>query len=229
MKAKSIYYFVLIPGIILLTNCTIEKRVFQKGYHIEWKKKKTKNTPSETSVSLIESSPKQAQPEERAASFPEKDSLSSIEKTAPEKPETTQSPVINKNNSTSSTEQLPEPERIEPNQIIYKKKTPGQTYMNENDATEVELFGVMSFGMYFAAIVFTLMGIIAFNSGYVVILAAFLLLLSLVFGIISVIRYRRNKERYRRNFFGYFGLIASMITITLGGFIVLLAFLAGSF
>ena len=101
--------------------------------------------------------------------------------------------------------------------------------MNENDATEVELFGVMSFGMYFAAIVFTLMGIIAFNSGYVVILAAFLLLLSLVFGIISVIRYRRNKERYRRNFFGYFGLIASMITITLGGFIVLLAFLAGSF
>ncbi|WP_300664531.1 hypothetical protein [Fluviicola sp.] len=229
MKAKSIYYFVLIPGIILLTNCTIEKRVFQKGYHLEWKKKTPKSIPSETSVSLIESSPEQAQTKEKATMFSENDSLLPVEKTVIEKPEGNESPATSKSNSVTSTEKLPEPERIEQDPSDHQKKTPNQTDMDESDAKEVELFGVMSFSMYFASIVFTLMGILAFNSGYVVIAAAFLLVLALVFGIISVIRYRRNKERYRRNFFGYFGLIASMVTITLGGLFVLLAFLAGSF
>lgn len=241
MKAKLISITTYVFVILLLTHCTIEKRVFQKGYHIEWKKKNAsesaRNEPekfSTASTNSVSHSDKQAQEEVVRNHIQEKDSVIFNKQASGEKPvstitNATSEPVVSYSKTNAS----------DPVTIITESSTeqaettpPDQKDDDLRLETEKKVFepvGFVSFGFYFLAIILGLFAIPALNALPFLVFSGLLFILSLVLGIISVVRYRRNKERYRRNFFGYFGLIASMITITLGGLFVLVAFLAGSF
>lgn len=225
MKIQSTTWILFILTSLLATNCTIEKRLFQPGYSIEWKKKIPQrdadeianrvsnkgNTPNSiigdsSSSNLIlasanfnqETLPTDKLPENIAESTEQLDTIIS-------------NPIAH-----SDVVSAPAPKKA-----IYRGET--------EDKKELELFGVMSFGLYFCSVIFTILAVFVFNLPvYLFALAGFMMLLSLIFGIISVDKSRRNKSKYYRNFFGYFGLIASVVTISLVIGFLILAFELGS-
>lgn len=242
MRAKLISITTCAFVILLLTHCTIEKRVFQKGYHIEWKKKHSsesaRNEPekfSTASTNSVSHSDKQAQEKEIVRNhIQEKDSVIFNKQASETKPvsaitNVTSEPIVSYSKTNAS----------DPVTIITESPTeqaettpPDQKDDDLRPETEKKVFepvGFVSFGFYFLAIILGLFAIPALNALPFLVFSGLLFILSLVFGIISVVRYRRNKELYHRNFFGYFGLIASMVTITLAGLLILVAVLAGSF
>ena len=80
--------------------------------------------------------------------------------------------------------------------------------------------GIASFVFYFLGLGLGLCAIVATNPIAVLGFTALLLLTALILGIISAVRFRRNRELYEGNFFGYFGLFASAGTLVLGIFIL---------
>lgn len=241
MNTKGILITTCALIFTLLTNCTIEKRVFQKGYYIEWKKKSSNERARNetTRLTSVSDAPdihpeKQLPKEITAQQDSEKDSVISSKKTSETKPVSiiitpTNEPAV----STRKTESS-DPVTITNDSPTEQVETtpPDQKDNDPRLETEPKVFepvGFVSFGFYFLAVMLGLFAIPALNALPFLVFSGVLLILSLTFGIISVIRYRRNRERYHRNFFGYFGLIASMITITLGGLVILFAFLADSF
>lgn len=238
MKAKLISITTCPFLMVLLTNCTIEKRVFQKGYHIEWKKKSSNETArSETTklTSVSDTRPeKQEQEESSNNQISEKDSVIFNKKESETKLVSVVTTPTNEPAASSPKTDSSDPLTIANESPTEQAETtpPDQKDDDIRPETNVKIIepvGIVSFGLYFIAVMLGLFAIPALNALPFLVLSGVLLILSLVLGIISVIRYRRNREQYRRNFFGYFGLIASMITITLGGLMILLAFLAGSF
>lgn len=219
MKTQSTTWILFILTSLLVTNCTIEKRLFQRGYSIEWKKKIPQRDADEIANRVSNSG--------NTSNSIIGDSSSSNLSLA----------SANFNQETLPTDKLPEnmtesseqPDTIISNPIVHsevvsvpapkKAINQGET----EDKKELELFGVMSFGLYFCSITFAILAAFVFNVPvYLFALAGFMILLSLIFGIISVDKSRRNKSKYYRNFFGYFGLIASVVTISLViGFLIL--------
>lgn len=238
MNTKGILITTCALIFTLLTNCTIEKRVFQKGYYIEWKKRAsnetTQNEPDKSTIASDKPSEKRIQEEITGNPVSEKGFVISNE----QKSEATPVSVITNttDESTVSSRKInsSDPVTITNDSPTDQAKTtpPDQKDDDPRLETEPKVFepvGFVSFGFYFLAVMLGLFAIPALNALPFLVFSGVLLILSLTFGIISVIRYRRNRERYHRNFFGYFGLIASMITITLGGLVILFAFLADSF
>ncbi len=227
MKTKTIL-IVLASTILLISGCTIEKRVFQKGYHIEWKKKIPKKDEAETSNRISE---REQEIDPTSCVAFENNSIPETEESFPEcLPE----PVFRESIVESITPAKDpeiinyiEPENHKKTSLIRQKikKQPWET----EERKVFELFGVMSFGLYFCSLALGVISIFALNALPTIVIACFMVLLSFIFGIISVKRYRRNKSDYRRNFFGYFGLIASAVTIFWTAFLLLFAWGLDSF
>lgn len=229
MKTKLIAIILGTCLCTLLTNCTIEKRIFQKGYHIEWKKKKVSEKDAEETADRITKSQQQA---DLVAETPfESNLVPETEKTNPEgipEPELRESmaePIIPSENPVSTHSM--EPQNREITSSVHQKSVKGAWETEERKV--FELFGVMSFGLYFCSLALAVISIFALNALPTIVIACFMILLSFVFGIISVKRYRRNRSDYRRNFFGYFGLIASAVTIFWTAFLLLFAWGLDSF
>ena len=228
MKTKSTAWIIFILTSLLTTNCTIEKRLFQPGYNIQWKKKIPQRDAAEN-VNRVSDS------RNTSNSIISDSSLSDLI-LAPKNfnPETLTTDKLPESivESTKSIEQL---DTIFSNQVTHTKiaTAPAQKkavdLVETEEKKELELFGVMSFGLYFCSLIFAILAVFVFNlPAYLFVIAGFMILLSLIFGIISVDRYRRNKSKYYRNFFGYFGLIASVVTISLViGFLILTSELGG--
>lgn len=211
MKIKSASWILFILAALSATSCTIEKRLFQPGYSIEWKKKiPQKNdakTEDQVSYNRIETHPD--------TTDSSSSSLSSL------KPDPIQTSKLVKSISESLVS-IRNPDTLISDQAETRKairSTPQKKTIDlieSEDKKELELFGVMSFGLYLCSIALALLAVFVFNlSAFLFGIAGFMILLSLIFGIISVDRYKRNRSNYYRNFFGYFGLIASVITISL--------------
>ena len=228
MKTKTILIGI-VYAILLISGCTVEKRLFQPGYNIEWKKKKvsekdavestihmTKSQqPTELLVeTTLESNvmPETEKPNPELITEPElPESMS--EPITPSKTLAAVGPVENKYHKTTSP--------VHPKSVKEAWET--------EERKEFELFGVMSFGLYFSSMTLAIVGIVLLTSPYFFVAAGFMILLALIFGIISVDKYRRDRSGYRLNFFGYFGMIASMATITFVIGLLLLAWGLGSF
>lgn len=224
MKTKSTRMICLL-ALLLIQSCTIQKRLFQPGYSIEWKKKAPqKNTGDITDrLSNFQKADTATQ-----TSFPEaRTNLEGLK----------QDPI---SIATDSSKASPGPETqaavVSPAKASEKPvagsgaETPKPTDIIEPEAPkELELFGTMSFGLYICGLTLAIVGIITLSSPFYAVAAAFMILLSLVFGIISVSIYRKDRSRYYRNFFGYFGLIASAATLTFTIALLLVAFGLGSF
>ncbi len=213
MKSTSIIF--IIVTMLAIAGCTIEKRLFQPGYSIEWKKKIPQKDANETASKFSDS-------KENADSIAHTSSsnYALLEKNKPlplSGEENSPVPELTKNNSEVPTKtQEPiisyrnESHEIDP--VLSQKKA--IDIIEAEDKKEFELFGIMSFGLYFSSLALAIAGIVLLTSPYFFVAAGFMILLSLIFGIISVDKYRRDKAKYRRNFFGYFGMIASLATIT---------------
>lgn len=230
MKAKLIPILVCTCILALLTNCTVEKRLFQKGYHIEWKKKplhhQVPDEPGNPPLSPDEkpgneTTEKQSIPDQHTGNkfipieenIPETSAFSPVEKTGTEPGLTTQkidSPgSISLKTETVST--LPDP----------------NTDDDPAPQTEQKLYepvGIVSFSFYFLGFGVGLLAFVAANPVAVLGFTALIVLVSLILGIISVVRFHKHKDRFRGNFFGYFGLFASAATLIFG--IIALTFYA---
>jgi hypothetical protein len=227
MKTKSTIWIVFTFTILLTTNCTIEKRLFQPGYSIEWKKKIPQRDEAKTANHLsdnkIEADSIIINPSSTTISFnneklkPEPISIFALHESAVEQTASIENFPALKSDQKEKPEMVSDTPQKKEIELVETKK-------------ELELFGVMSFGLYFCSVTFAILAVFVFNlSAYLFVVAGFMILLSIIFGIISVDKYRRNKSKYYRNFFGYFGLIASVVTISLViGFLILASEL-GSF
>lgn len=228
MKTKTILIS-FVSAILLISGCTIEKRLFQTGYYIEWKKKKVSEKDAEETADRITKIQRQA---DLVAETPfESNLVPETEKTNPERvpePELRESmaePIIPSENPVSIYSM--EPQNHEITSPVHQKSVKGTWETEERKV--FELFGVMSFGLYFSSLTLAILGIVLATSPYFFVAAGFMILLALIFGIISVDKYRRDKSAYRLNFFGYFGMIASLATITFVIGLLLLAWGLGSF
>lgn len=227
MKTKLIAVIHSIFVCTLLTNCTIEKRLFQPGYSIEWKKKIPKKDEAENSNRISEWEQETDPPSHAALEnklVPETEESYTERITEPEFRESILKPTPVKTHVILSTVKPENPKIISPPH----QKTVNNSWEAE-ERKEFELFGVMSFGLYFSSLTLAILGIVLLTSPYFFVAAGFMILLALIFGIISVDKYRRDKSKYRRNFFGYFGMIASLATITFTIGLLLLALGLGSF
>lgn len=218
MNKTTALLFTLIG--IFLSHCTIEKRIFQPGYSIEWKKKIPEKTPEE-SANLIPGSKKE--PDSiginSGSSIKTRMEEPSVSEKIPsgEEAETiARSPDYTKTDYSTAT---PNTEPETPASANQKKQP---DIIEEGEEKEFELFGIMSFGIYFCSLILAVLALVF--SEIFLIAAVIFLLLSFVFGLISVLIYRRNRDKYYRNGFGYFGLFASITTITLGLFFIILLF-----
>jgi|GEM_PF-2758600 len=219
MKLKSASWILFILTALSVTSCTIEKRLFQPGYRVEWKKKIPEKT-SDESASLIPESKKAAdsivinsgssiETQLAEPSISEKISSGEEAETTVGYPDYTK---------TDCSTAIPNTEPETP-AYVDQKKQPDIT--EDGEEKEFELFGIMSFGIYFGSLILAVLSLI-FSEIVIIIPAIIFLLLSLIFGIISVRNYHRNPEKYYRNGFGYFGLYASLATITIALLIIIL-------
>lgn len=228
MKAKLIFITTCAFVFTLLTNCTIEKRVFQKGYHIEWKKKSSNESARSETTKLTSASDatdihseKQLPKETAGNQVLSKDSVISDKKESEAKPviaitNTTNEPAVSARKTDSS-----DPVTITTESPTEQAETAPPADQDDDDQPEstrktFEPVGIVSFGLYFVAVILGLLAIPALNAIPFLVFSGVLLILSLIFGIISVVRSRRNRDLYYRNFFGFFGLIASGSTLILG-------------
>ncbi|WP_294671766.1 hypothetical protein [uncultured Fluviicola sp.] len=228
MKTKLIAIILGTCVCTFLTNCTIEKRVFQKGYHIEWKKKVSEKEAEETADRITKSQQQAglvAETPFESNVTPETEKPLPEPVTEPELPESMAEPITLSENPVSIHSM--ESENHEITSSVHQKSVKGAWETEERKV--FELFGVMSFGLYFSSLTLAILGIVLLTSPYFFVAAGFMILLALIFGIISVDKYRRDKSAYRLNFFGYFGMIASLATITFVIGLLLLAWGLGSF
>jgi hypothetical protein len=228
MKTKTILIGIA-STMLLISGCTIEKRLFQPGYNIEWKKKKVSEKEAvESTIRMTESEQPTELIEETTFEsnvMPETEKLNPEHVTEPKLPENMDEPITP--SKTLTTIVPVETENRKTTSSVHQKSIKGTWETEERKV--FELFGVMSFGLYFSSLTLAIVGIVLLTSPYFFVAAGFMILLALIFGIISVDKYRRDKSGYRRNFFGYFGMIASMATITFVIGLLLLAWGLGSF
>jgi hypothetical protein len=229
MKAKSATWIAFILAVLSVTNCTIEKRLFQPGYSIEWKKKVPQKDATETTNRVSDS--------KKAFNSIITDS-SSIELFLA--PENLRQEILPSGKLSKSVTEFPASteiydtitsDKVENAEVVSVPHQKKAVDLRETeDKKELELFGVMSFGLYICSLAFAILALVVFNLPvYLFGIAGFMILLSLIFGIISVDKSRRDKSRYYRNFFGYFGLIASVVTISVVIGILILTSELGSF
>lgn len=225
MKTKSPILISLVILILSATGCTIEKRLFQPGYSIEWKKKIRQKSKSEATDLL---SVKTEEPDSTwLNTFVDESPVKEGFKTG--------GPVAaeNSNPETADQQKLRDTPISNP---VESQETVSTTAPKEllgipdpEPQKELEIFGTVSFGLYFCSLALGIYSLFALNALPVIVIACLMILLSFTFGIISVIRYRKDKSRYYRNFFGYFGLIASAVTIFWTAFLLLFAWGLDSF
>lgn len=228
MKTKTILIGI-VYAILLISGCTVEKRLFQPGYNIEWKKKKVSEKDAvESTIHMTKSQqPTELLVETTLESnvMPETEKPNPEHITEPELPESMAKPITP--SKTPATVVPVENKHHKTTSPVHPKSV--KEAWETEERKEFELFGVMSFGLYFCSLAMAVVSIFALNALPTIVIACFMILLSFIFGIISVKEYRRNRSRYRRNFFGYFGLIASAVTIFWAGFLLLFAWGLDSF
>ncbi|WP_343637076.1 hypothetical protein [Fluviicola sp.] len=212
---------------LFVAKCTIEKRLFQPGYSIEWKKKIPQKEKDETEIPVSANRHEPDLANHPVTTDPVAENEIPVNTHLPE----TQPQQLVAEPITSSEKQ-PTIRTDQPGTSETEASTPKEQEKDDwetENKPEFELFGVMSFGLYFCSLALAIIGIVLLSSPYFFVVAGFMILLSLIFGIISVDKYRRDRSKYRRNSFGYFGLIASAATISFVALLVLLAWGLGSF
>lgn len=226
MKTKSTIYGLLILTALLAGSCTIQKRLFQPGYSVEWKKKMREKSESETtdlSVKTQESDSTRINSFANTSESPVENDLTSGNVSTVE----TKDPETTDQQEPQDTFALHTTENQEIAATIAPKKSLG--IPDPEPAKELEIFGIMSFGLYFCSLALGIFSLFALNALPVIVIACLMILLSFTLGLVSVIRYRKDKSRYYRNFFGYFGMIASIATMGFAAFLLLFAWGLDSF
>ncbi|MNK24788.1 hypothetical protein D3C87_431020 [compost metagenome] len=218
MKTKLIPLLIGVCTMMMLTNCTIEKRLFQKGYHVEWKKKAPHDQASGESNKLPAPSDDLAKKAPEKASVPNPDTESPL--AIAEKTEPATSPS---STATQPADKVPTSgQKADSKESISIKNETASTPPNQKDEEDpepqtkpktFEPVGISSFSLYFIGLTLGIVGILAANPVGLMGISALLLLSALVLGIVSVVRSHRHKEWYKPNFFGYFGMIASASTL----------------
>ncbi len=189
--SRFLILILLLSALDGLFSCAIEKRTFNRGYHVSWNRPLRTMTET-TSVDEFAKEEIKATPEtkdeELRASVPAEEQIEPASEDQPLSPES-----IESFESSSSEDQiLAENPAASTDTVYYYPK--------------FERNGVVSFSMGLGAIAST---IVATTFGmYGFLFLAFLLLITgLILGISSLSRYEKSPEVYRTNVFGVLGVI----------------------
>ncbi len=184
----------ILSFILILSSCTIEKRTFNRGYHVSWNRKVTSTPPgnrstfeNELAENEIKSDSKAVEEEGVLTDIAAKDQQLNLESI--ESPEPRQ-----------QTEQLSEedfilaknPVQLDDTVYIYPKFEPRGI---ASFATSLAAYGGFFIGIFF----WELLIYISFG----------LLIAGLILGLLSLTEYGRNKIFYRKNVFGIIGTCLS--------------------
>ncbi|MDR0802085.1 hypothetical protein [Fluviicola sp.] len=197
---------------LLVSNCTIQKRIYRKGFHIEWKKK--------INEAIAVKEP--AVQYENVSTFvsAKNDSSGSIVATVSEnlawKDDTLKTVKI----EVSNNKEINYEEQVSSDQYTVQKKqnklspaTPSDEEVAPQQKKHFEPFGIFAFGFSLAAISMLFFELGYFLSYPFAIMAAIFILLAFVSGSISIARTKKNKGKYRRNDFGILGFIFATVLL----------------
>lgn len=219
MKHLNYLLWTLAAG-ILLCSCTITKRHFGNGYHIEWKRKYQESVPEPDAFKEISRQNDEEIDSVPQIREPEKSAEVQVQEIEPV-PEETNSPSIRQ------TDEVVFREKSVPSEIkaapVAPAENPERTdNWEEEDQTihpltwaliSVLALGAVSFGLIIANIFFVF-GVIGF---------AFI---GMILGIVALISLKRHPEKYRKKgltrFFAIFLIVAGgVVTLFTALFLVL--------
>lgn len=201
----------IVCGILTISSCTIEKRVFRKGYYISW----NKSAPKEKSQTKEEDP--EAKAEELVQSPPVshdtlcKEETESIEELAVGVQDTLQT------NETALTAEQPisKPETVYSEAALLDRLTEAVKQIKEkkypeeevSDKKELNLFALNSFVF---AIGYVILIFYAFDLGslnWPIVLAVTCFFTAVIFAIVALVKWKRNRTEFWGTFFALMGLI----------------------
>lgn len=202
----------ILTSLFIMASCSVEKRQHLSGYHVTWKKNKRNNQSKQLTEkdSIIASetviSKKIEDPETRV----EQNNLLVLETTkiTPENLLSTNSTDLKNIINHEPIQVISEEIKSQP--TLAKQKIDELPPTNE-PKKKVEFFSLLSFisavlilGLFFAF----LFSPIGFSlTGYLLVtLAEYLIIASVIFGIIGLIRIKANKDKFKGKAFAIIGL-----------------------
>jgi hypothetical protein len=187
---------ILLFILFISTQCTLEKRLYNKGYSLSWNKKHHRQTGEGSEGEL----------EERKARYQLTDSVLDLAEEA----------SLNDQEMSADDTDLD----YEPTGIAEEPQTSPVSDTVYIDHVYVPS-GVASFGVLGgAALSFGIAVTFVFDVFFFIALA--LLIASFVLGIISVIEFKRNRKSYVYNSFGVIALVIDVLILGVIGFFVLI-------
>ncbi|TSJ44895.1 hypothetical protein [Fluviicola chungangensis] len=219
--------------LIVFNSCTITKRHFGGGYHVEWKKKWNTEEESVAKKGTMESdtvyalaAPVSKSDEAGPGYSKKKEKVTVSETTSGSESETVSGPANSESTHQSYTSS--QDEVITDAEII--REETAEVYSVDitkpEPARKVETLTWVAFGFLLAATVVALLPA-AWFSGFTLILVVFVLLLLIAFinAIGSAIRVKRNPEKYKAKgftwlmvFFCSLGLAFALVLLLLNAF-----------
>jgi len=192
----------ILSFILALNSCVIEKRTFNRGYHVSWNKQLRRTTPTEGMVKdeLIWNEIKQTPVSDEELKF-----------------EPLKAGTHEKSTAVDQDLNFEPLESFEPLNIeLPEASTPDTVYIYP----KFEPLGIASFATSLSAYGAFFIGIFFWEMLIYVSLG--LLVLGLVFGLLSLTEYSRNKIFYKKNVFGIIGTCLTAAPILFWLFVLLI-------
>ena len=225
----------IVVSTILSSSCTIQKRSFRNGYYISWHKSGPKEKPgskeqpaetkteslagSTTSTDTLIVCKEEPNPAEDLAVIEKPDSLQPMDSLLTEETQPTK----------RSAERYSEKALLERLSEVVESIKAGQTN-NEYEEGEpshkrLNLFALNAFPFAIGYVVLIFYAVDQGNVNWPIALAISCLFLAIILAVIGIVKWKRNKSK----FWGTFFALMALITLALGTFLLLVAFMSGGF
>lgn len=228
MKGTKYLLFIGIIALIAMSSCTIQKRVYSKGYHIEWNKTKHSTNNPKTEKDQLADQTEKSQPEQIAELEADKnetvDPSNQVESIDLASNDNT--PPVTRNRDRSSLLINLKEKRIEIENAVklnipVKKRTNEEPDPDRDEEEEMSIPALL--GLVFGVLIYVFsIGSIFIPFGFILVLACFLL--SLILSIVGMVETSKGGKAGRG--FAIAGLVLSIVYILLLVLAVVLLFLA---
>ncbi|TSJ40004.1 hypothetical protein [Fluviicola chungangensis] len=209
---KSLFTLLLI---LMLTACTITKRHFGAGYHVEWKRAYSKEEKESDKVNIVERKGEfSAIPtnDEVVSENGFADSLKARESNLSE----THADTITKQTTAFGTQV-----ELKSNSIVYAKEVADDEVPIEPEKRRVEPFTWAALGCFVLGGILGLLSIVVSIPEITLTLTLACAVTFIIFSMVSIAHIRRNPGAYKARWLSwtFFGLSSALIGLTLYGMI----------
>lgn len=188
---KAFISFVV--AIVVLQGCTVEKRLYNRGFHVEWNKKRSGNEQAATEITPVDSED-EAEQNAQIDQEPDKQSAEVVVE------------EDLKDDPAELTSETPSYERAD---TLLRAKPEPDTMMVEH---KYEPVGIVALSMAIVGAI-----LLTFPTTVGLIISGVLFFSALVLSIISMIRFSRNRHRYKSNAPGVTVFVVCLILMLLVG------------